>query len=102
MARLIRLLTLIAVVLMPMSMGAPASGHATMDMTMSHRADRATHHQSKGAFAECTMACASALPAVDRVNEGFQPPLRELIISVPEHELHGFDPETATPPPKAS
>ena len=99
-----RLLLLIAVLLMPLGMtAAPAAAaehHHSAAMPMQHCPEQGTTHHSKAAFAECTMACASTLPAVDRVQ---QPPViyaAPMIASAPVQALHGLHPETATPPPR--
>jgi hypothetical protein len=99
-----RLVALIAVLLMPFGMrpaeAAPMRHHAAMPMP--HCPDQGSGHESKGAFAECTMACSAALPAAQPANER---PL--LIACAPTHAaavriLRGLHPDTATPPPKRS
>ena len=105
MARAWKLLLLIAVLLMPLGMApaAAAPQHAmAMDMPIGHCPDQSSHHEMKGGIAECTMACAGALPADDLPDHQ---PL--LIASEPIHyaaaeRLYGLTPETATPPPKRS
>ena len=68
-----KLLTLVAVLLMPIAMtAAPASAtvhHQGASMPMQHCPEQGSKHESKSAFAECTMACASALPAADQEQE---------------------------------
>src|SRR4029078_10167311 len=65
MARMLRLLAFIAVLLIPLGMAAPVQAHSGMDMaTMAHCPEKAGHHHSKGAGAECNMACAFGLPAL--------------------------------------
>ena len=101
-----KLLLLLAMVLMPLGMtAAPAAAaeHAAMaSMPMEHCPEQAPQHGGKAGLAECTMACAAALPAADfRTGE----PLKILCTpDVPSvaARLHGLDPETATPPPKRS
>ena len=102
-----KLLTLIAVLLMPLGMttapAAAAQQHHASAATMSteHCPDEGMPH-AKGGIAQCTMACAAALPAMDSTaGEAVT------IICTPEVpaaalRLHGVRPDTATPPPKAS
>lgn len=107
MLRLIaKLLVLAAVLLMPLGMAAApaAAAHhkASASMPMRHCPDQSPSHGSKSGFAECTMACSAALPAVDLQNEEHL-----LIVCTPTMPaaaeiLHGLHPETATPPPKRS
>lgn len=104
---LLRLLTLAAVLMLPLAMtGAPAAasphGHHAASMPMQHCPDPGTRHQSKGAFAECTMACASALPAVDRVDEPSVTYAAPLVAAAPVQELDGLHPDPATPPPRTA
>ena len=105
MALVWKLLTLIAVLAMPLGMtAAPAAAmqHHAASMPMQHCPEQAPGHDSKGAFVECTMACSAALPATDRSSE--QPPVAEAERARPlaMRQLHGLHPETATPPPKLS
>src|SRR3954452_7701443 len=105
MSRLIgNLLVLLAVLLMPLGMTAPAAAaehHGSTAMPMQHCPDQSPK-QSKAGSIECTMACAAALlPA----NFGPHEPIA--IVCAPDQpaiaqRLHGLHPETATPPPKRS
>ena len=99
-----RLFLLVAVLLMPLGMtaapAAAADNHHGASMPMQHCPEQGTKHQSKAAFAECTMACASALPAVDRLQQEPMPYRALLVAEAPVRELHGLHPETATPPPR--
>ena len=103
MARLLSLLALIAVLLMPLGM-TPASAHhqPAAGMAMPHCPEQAPKHDSKGAFAECTMACSAALPAAELQQEQHLPiacaPAPPAVAQI----LRGLHPETATPPPKRS
>jgi hypothetical protein len=106
-ASIARLIIMLAVLVMPFGMtpaaatAHPMHGDMAMHagMAMKHCPDPAPSH-SKGATAECTMACASALPAVDLVRAG---PLDlsevQLVASI-DSGLDGLHPETATPPPR--
>lgn len=96
-----RILALVAVLLMPLGMSAPASAHqASAAMPMEHCTDQSPHKDMS--FAECTMACSAALPAMDG------PAAQARIIAcVPvdcpaAKTLTGVIPEIATPPPKHS
>jgi hypothetical protein len=99
-----RLLLLIAVLLMPLGMTPPAAnaaGHQAMAaMPMGHCDERAPNHAPKAGFADCTMACSAALPAIDLSRDEPPPvahlPLRAAVALI----LHGLHPDTATPPPK--
>jgi hypothetical protein len=102
--RLWRLIVLVAVLMMPFGMtAAPASTPnraIEAEMPMGHCLDQGSGHGSKHGLAECTMACAAALPASDaRVNHP--------LVMVSEHirpktsaRLHGLHPKIATPPPR--
>jgi hypothetical protein len=102
----LRLLALVAVMLMPFGMSAAATAtvhHPQMDaMSMQHCPDQNSKPHSKSLLAECTMACAAALPALDtpvaeRMSVAHEPAQALLV-----QGLHGLHPETATPPPKDS
>lgn len=105
MALVWKLLTLIAVLAMPLGMtAAPAATmqHHAVSMPMQHCPEQAPGHDSKGAFAECTMACSAALPVADRSREQPLAVGAEPAPPVAMKQLHGLHPETATPPPKLS
>jgi hypothetical protein len=101
----LRLLVFIAVVLMPFGMAAaPAASmqHQQMTMPMQHCPEPGSSHHSTGALADCTMACASALPATDLQIADAHPvskftPRPTLVAALPGIEL-----EIATPPPRRS
>jgi hypothetical protein len=106
-ARLIaKLLVLLAVLLMPLGMSAApaAAAHHTpsASMPMQHCPEQAPSHNSKGGFAECTMACSAALPAVDLPKEEQLPVSCAPIAPTVAQMLDGLHPDTATPPPKRS
>lgn len=101
---MLRLLTLIAVLLMPLGMAPSAANevsHHDMSMTMQHCPEPAGKHH-KVAFAECTMACSAALPAAEFARDEVVLGSCELVAATVEPVLHGLHPETATPPPKLS
>jgi hypothetical protein len=93
---------MLAVLFMPLSMApaAPAAHAMQGAMAMQHCPQPASSDKAKGAMGECTMACASALPAVDfaRVEPSILPE-QPAPVAV-ECWLDGIHPETATPPPK--
>ena len=101
-----RIVLLVAVLLMPFGMTPSAASephHALgASMPMEHCPDRAPGHDSKGGVAQCTMACAAAVPASAASAE--EPHLIAADVVVPDltRSLHGLHPETATPPPKRS
>jgi len=103
MAMLLRLLTILAVVALPFGIVTPASAahHETETMLMQHCPDQRQPAADQG-IAQCTMACAAALPAFDAGLAG-----GPVIICAPEppapsHALHGIQHDIATPPPKPS
>ena len=98
-----RLTILLAVLLMPFGMApVPAASHHMMRAAMpAHCPEQGSKHQSDGAFADCTMACASALPAADRVHDQHLRPGVEMVAAIALPVLRGMHPDTATPPPKA-
>ena len=101
-----RLLVLVAVLLMPLGMGPATAAFAhpamPMDMAKAPCPEKSSQHDMKNGIAECTMACAAALPAAELENyeplrivfEAVQPPAAS--------RLDGSHPDTATPPPKHS
>ena len=105
MALVWKLLTLIAVLAMPLGMtAAPAAAmqHHAVSMPMQHCPEQAPGHDSKGAFVECTMACSAALPATDWSSKQPEFGKPQLVRPAATRQLHGLHPETATPPPKLS
>ena len=104
---LTRLVLLIAMVFLPLGMSsmpaATATHHGPMaGMPMQHCPEQTPSHQPKGGMPECTMACASALPAMDRVSDQAPSMARVAFLPLLARPLHGLHPDTATPPPKAS
>jgi hypothetical protein len=100
---MVRLISLVAVLLMPLAMSAaPAAAehHHSASMPMQHCPEQGMGHASKSAFADCTMACSSALPAVDRIEEPAISHWAPLLVEPRVSELRGLHPETATPPPR--
>lgn len=103
--RLLRLLTMIAVLLMPFGMAAapaaPASGHhAGMAMPAGHCSEEAPTDNFGGGPADCAMPCSAAVPAADlsavksrSINVAAAEPALE-------RALAGILLEIATPPPK--
>ena len=102
--RLWRLILLLAVLMMPFGMAAaPASipNHAIeADMSMGHCLDQGSGHGSKHGLAECTMACAAALPAIDARMHYPLLIVSEHILPGTSEPLRGLHPRIATPPPR--
>jgi hypothetical protein len=101
---LARLVILFAVLLMPLDMAPAAASvpHQRMDMPMGHCPDQGSHHDMKSGIAECTMACAGALPAADLARHQPLLVVCEPIQPAAAQRLHGLHPDPATPPPKDS
>ena len=103
---LTKLLLLLAMLFMPFGMTAALASvpphAAAMDMPMGHCPDQGTQHGHKSGIAECTMACAAALPATDISRAG--PPMIVCtpVLPAAAQRLHGLHPEIATPPPRDS
>jgi hypothetical protein len=100
-----RLALLIALMLMPFGMApspaSPTQDPMMADMAMGHCPDQGSHNGKYG-FAECTMACAAALPAIDASREALLPVSSDPVLPAAAQRLHGLHPETATPPPRRS
>jgi hypothetical protein len=103
---ILRLLSLVAVLILPLGMAAaPAATHHAemgMSMPMSHCADEHSKGGSKGLLAECTMACSAALPAVDLAPLKIVPLSRSASQPSATATLSGIELEIATPPPRLS
>lgn len=103
---LIRVIMLLAVLLMPLGMAAPAvasaAAHhgAASGMPMEHCPEQGSNTDTAGGLDRCTMTCSAALPVLDA------PPAHALLISsVPDDlplgpELASIAQDIATPPPK--
>ena len=104
MASVWKLLALVAMLFMPFGMSsapAAAPGHApSASMPAEHCPDQGSSRGSKDRLADCTMACAAALPAVDA------PAGEQLLFAsgtattTVVEALQGREPDIATPPPK--
>lgn len=102
---LLRLLAFVAVVLMPFGMAAaPAAPmqHQQMTMPMKHCPEPDSSKHSTGAPADCTMACASALPATDLEIARTHPLSKDTPAPGVHAALTGIELEIATPPPRRS
>lgn len=111
---MIRLLTLLAVMMLPFGMARanamqPMANHHAMTgmgtMTPGHcdEMDRsASPHGDHKAPGECAMACASALPALPAASTVLvaRPPAPERLVAAIATTLHGLILEIATPPPR--
>ena len=105
MQSLFRLLVLFAVLLMPVGMApvSAASHSQTMaGMPMEHCPDQTPADHSKSAFADCTMACSAALPALETTAADPLPPAKSSICLPVMRPMQGLHPQTATPPPKTA
>lgn len=101
----LRLLALVAVMLMPFGMAAapaaPVHHQVSMDMPVEHCGDEGGAPASSAIPADCTMGCASALPAADLAASS-HPVSRPAPQPAIEPLLSGIDLEIATPPPRLS
>lgn len=100
-----KLVFLFAVLLMPLGMqpvAAASTHHDMASMPMGHCPDQGPHHDTKGGIAECTMACAGALPAVELAAREPLLIVREPVQPAAANRLSGLHPDPATPPPKRS
>ena len=101
-----KLLVLIAILVMPLGMATAAApaheGHNEAAMAMEHCPDKAPAKETKSGFAACTMACAAALPAVDRPGENLFFVGHESSPTPRVTSLQGIHPDIETPPPKRS
>jgi hypothetical protein len=100
-------MVLLAVLLMPFGMAPGAAmpvAHSStaMGMPMGHCPEQGSHGDLKGGIAECTMACAGALPAVGQAVEPAPSLVNVQAEPAAPAPLHGLHPDTATPPPKRS
>jgi hypothetical protein len=104
MTRLIaKLLLLAAMLLMPLGMNPASAATGYHAMTaMNHCPGQDSGHDSRSGIAGCTMACASALPAVDFADPELVMITRQPVQRAAAERLYGLHPETATPPPKRS
>lgn len=110
--KLIRLLVLAAMLLMPLGMAHPAAAQARsmpamtemagMTMPDQHCPNGDAQHGGKAMPGDCTMACASALPAADPPRPSLAR-ASSLRVDVPHLDrLIGVLPEIATPPPRSA
>lgn len=101
-----KLILLLAVLIMPFGMApgqAVAFHHAAVaEMPAGHCPDQAPDQNRKGSFAECTMACAASLPAVDILLAEAVTIVCEPVLPAVTERLRGLHPDTETPPPKRS
>ena len=99
-----KLLTLVAVLLMPFGMTASAAAapHHSAAMPIQHCPEQGSKQAGKAGFAQCTMACSAAFPALPAKQDRPLLILCEPVSEAAIHQLRGLHPETATPPPKRS
>lgn len=98
---LAKLLLIAAILLMPFGMAAPAAAveHHAAASAESHCPEEGTVDQ-RHSGGECTMACASTLPAIDQGGGQLLAPVAAPTLRVLAAPLTGLHPETATPPPR--
>jgi hypothetical protein len=102
MRSVLKLLAVLAMLLMPFGM-APAAAtiqHHGAAMPMQHCPDEQSSSGKKGAFAECTMACSAALPALAQPQPLPVPTACERVRPPLAQQLSDLHPEIATRPPK--
>jgi hypothetical protein len=104
-AAIIKFVLLLGVLMMPFGMAPVNAGtahQAMAGMPAGHCPEQSSGHERKAGIAECTMACAAALPAA--VASADDPPVMVTCpcLALPSESLHGLHPDTATPPPKVS
>ncbi len=101
---LLRLLTMIAVLMVPFGTAAapasPSAGHASMAMPVEHCPEGGPSQDLGGAPADCAMPCSSALPAGDVATVKSDSILQAAAEPRLERALAGILLEIATPPPK--
>jgi hypothetical protein len=105
-AALLRLLTLVALVLMPLGMaGAPAIAqqmpmeHAALAASEGHCDQQPKQDESPASKSDCTAMC-TALPATDAPSPAPKlKPAASRTIAIAE-PFAGIEPELATPPPR--
>ena len=103
MSRAVRLLTLMALVLMPFTMAAaPAEAHAMpQGMSEEHCGDHQQPETPATDLTQCLLMCA-ALPAAEPINvsapEMIDPPRQQALAQA----FHGVILDIATPPPRFS
>lgn len=95
-----RLIVLIAVLMMPFGMAQAPASPLEAGMSMGHCVDQGSGQGSKHGLAECTMACAAALPALDARVDHPLLIVSEHVLSGTSEPLHGLHPRIATPPPR--
>jgi hypothetical protein len=107
--RLLRLLTVLALLLMPLAMAgqghavAAAPHHEMVSDSAGHCADTKPGDEGdkpdRGSAAQCMMACA-ALPAADAPLPAARTVLRAPATGTPAAGITGLAPESETPPPR--
>ena len=103
----LKLITLLAVLLMPLGMAAApaavAADHHPAAAAIEHCPDsQLPSPDVAGGLAECAMPCASALPAWDYPPPAAGPTPQQPAERRVEHRLTGVLMEIATPPPKTA
>jgi hypothetical protein len=110
-SRLVRLLTVLALLLMPLAMAgqghaiAAAPHHEIATDGAGHCADTkpddGSDERGAGTAAQCMMACA-ALPAAGAPLPAARTVLRTAVTGTPVAGITGLAPESETPPPRSA
>ena len=105
-SRLLQLLTLVAMLLMPLAMAkqghaVAATPHHAMAADAGHCTDSTPEQDERGSksSAECLMACA-ALPGTEAPLAAERIAPRPSLITPPARTIAGLSPEAETPPPR--
>ena len=103
-SKAIRLLALLAVLVMPFGMIAPAAAahhEPAAAMPMKHCPD-SQESKTEGGIAKCAMACSAALQELGSPTIGCRAIARASPLPSVTQALHGIRDDIATPPPKRS
>lgn len=106
MAATLRLLSLLALLMMPFGMAAapaaPTAGHHSESMPMEGCREAPAQDGADGSMSDCAMPCSAALPAADLAPAGLEPMIAAMTEPRVDRKLMGVLTEIATPPPKFS
>ncbi|HYG48520.1 MAG TPA: hypothetical protein VD846_11340 [Allosphingosinicella sp.] len=102
--RLLRFLTLLALLLAPLGMigGGPAMAHARPDATSPCAERNKPAEAPPSAPLDCMVACAGCLPEQGGALAARALPAAAAAPVLLAFRLHGLHPEAATPPPRVS
>jgi hypothetical protein len=101
---LAKVLLFVAMLMAPLTMtaapAAPMHGAMAAAMPMNHCPDEDGSREQTSGVADCTMACAAALPALQYSGQPAVALRRDRVGGKLAERLDSLDPEIATPPPK--